>query len=109
MSYDHTNFQNIDPRSSKNDRSDVDSASNHVVEVINPTLPRIWAWAHHSDSYDWMDWHCPFPAIGPDGMDTVLPSGTQGPAGTRRPSRTERHQCARVEFRHVHLRNGGPK
>jgi hypothetical protein len=31
------------------------------------------------------------------------------PAGTQRPSRTERHRCARVESQHVHLRNGGPK
>jgi hypothetical protein len=64
MLYDHTNFQNIEHRTSKNHRSDVGSASNHVVDVINPTLPRNWAWVHHSDSYDWMDWHSPFPAIG---------------------------------------------
>ena len=57
MLYDHTNFQNIKHRTRKNDRSDVDLASNHVVEVINPSPPRNWAWAHHSDSYDWMDWH----------------------------------------------------
>ena len=48
-------------------------------------------------------------AYGRDGMDTAFPSGTQGPARTLRPSRTDRHQCARVEFRHVHLMNGGPK
>lgn len=46
---------------------------------------------------------------GRDGMDTALPSGTLGPTDTLRPSRTDRHQCARVAFRHVHLRSGGPK
>ena len=65
MFCDHANFQNIEHRSSKNDRSDVGSASNHVVEMNNPTLPRSWAWAHHSDSYDWMDWHSPFRETGP--------------------------------------------
>jgi hypothetical protein len=65
MFYDHTNFQNIDHRRGKNDRSDVGSPSNHDVEVINPTPARNWAWAHHSDSYDWMDWHNPFPATDP--------------------------------------------
>lgn len=65
MLYNHTNFQNIEHGSSKNNRSDVGSASNHVVEVIYPTLPRNWSWAHHSDSYDWMDWHSPFAATAP--------------------------------------------
>jgi len=40
---------------------------------------------------------------GRDGMDTALASGTQGPADVRRSSRTDRHQCARVAFRHVQL------
>ncbi|MGF6781905.1 hypothetical protein [Paraburkholderia sp. GAS334] len=65
MYYDHTNSQNIDHRSGTNDPRDVGSASNDVVEVINPTPARNWAWAHHSDLYDWMDWHSPFPASGP--------------------------------------------
>lgn len=65
MFYDHTNSQNIVHRSGANDRNDLGSASNHIVEVINPTPARNWAWAHHSDSYDWMDWHSPFPATGP--------------------------------------------
>jgi hypothetical protein len=37
------------------------------------------------------------------------PFGEARSSGTERPSRTDRHQCARVELRHVHLRNGGPK
>jgi len=40
------------------------------------------------------------------GMDTALPSGNW--ARLRAP-RTERHQCAKVELRHNHLRNGGPR
>ena len=64
MFYDYTNSKNIGDRSGMNNH-DVGSASNHVVEVINPTPARNWAWAHHSDSYDWMDWHSPFPSKGP--------------------------------------------
>jgi hypothetical protein len=65
MFYDHTNSQDIDHRSGTSDRRDVGSAANDIVEVINPTPARNWAWAHHSDSYDWMDWHSPFPATAP--------------------------------------------
>jgi hypothetical protein len=39
-------------------------------------------------------------------MVTALPPGMKG---KERPSRTERHRCAKVEFRHNHLRNGGPE
>ena len=45
-------------------------------------------------------------AYGRDGMDTALPPGKW--AQSRAP-RTERHQCAKVELRHNHLRNGGPR
>ena len=65
MYYDETNSQSIDHRSGTNDPSDLGSASNDVVEVINPTPARNWAWAHHSDLYDWMDCHSPFPGSGP--------------------------------------------
>jgi hypothetical protein len=65
MYYDHTNSQNIDHRCGTNDRSDAGAASIPVVEVINPTPARNWAWAHHSDLYDWMDWHSPSPASAP--------------------------------------------
>ena len=47
--------------------------------------------------------------IGRDGMDTALSSGMYALDERQRPSRTDRHQCARVEFQDVHLRNGGPK
>ncbi|MFL9915827.1 hypothetical protein PQR75_10610 [Paraburkholderia fungorum] len=62
MFYDETNSRNIDHRNGTNDRSDMGSASNQVLEVINPTPARNWAWAHQSDPYDWMDSHSPFPA-----------------------------------------------
>jgi hypothetical protein len=66
MYYDHTNSQNIDHRSGGTDvQSDVGLASNHVVEMRNPTPGMNWAWAHHSDSYDWMDLHSPFPVTAP--------------------------------------------
>ncbi len=64
MFYDHTNFRIIDHRSGTSDRSDAVLASNHVVGVIIPTPVRTWAWAHQNDSYDWMDWHSPFPSTG---------------------------------------------
>lgn len=64
MYYDHTISQKIDHRRSTNDRSDVGSMSNDVDEVSDPGSARNWAWAHHSDLYDWMDWHSPFPASG---------------------------------------------
>ncbi|MGF6598921.1 hypothetical protein P3T23_003638 [Paraburkholderia sp. GAS448] len=65
MFYDHTNSQNIDHRRGTSDRRDVGSAPNDVVDVINPPPARNWSWAHHGDSYDWMDWHSPFPATAP--------------------------------------------
>ena len=65
MYFDHTNLPKNDHRSVPNDRSDVGSASNQVVERTNPTPARNWAWVHNADSYDWMDSHSPFPATGP--------------------------------------------
>ncbi len=60
MYYEHTNSQNTDAGSSTNDPSKFDSVKNHVVEATGPNVARNWAWAHPSDSYDWMDWHSPF-------------------------------------------------
>jgi hypothetical protein len=65
MYYDHINSPDIEHRSGTNDRSDVVPASTRVVEVINPTPTSNWAWAHHGELYDWMDWHSPFPAASP--------------------------------------------
>jgi hypothetical protein len=67
----HTNFHNIEHRTDKNDRRDVGSVSNNVVELINPTLPRNWAWAHHSDTNDWMDWRSPFRETGSSEANAV--------------------------------------
>ncbi|MDH6147666.1 hypothetical protein OKW46_001591 [Paraburkholderia sp. WSM4179] len=65
MYCDRTNSLNTTVGSNTNDRNEAGSVSNHLVEATSIITARNWAWAHHSDSYDWMDWHSPFPAATP--------------------------------------------
>jgi hypothetical protein len=65
MYHDPADSQNTGMGRGTNDQSSFDAVSNHVIEAISLTSARNWAWAHHSDSYDWMDWHSPFPETTP--------------------------------------------
>ena len=65
MDHKRLNFRNSSAERTTSDRSKADSLSNHVVMADDLTSPRNWAWTHRSDSYDWMDWHSPFPATSP--------------------------------------------
>ncbi len=42
-----------------NERRVVASSTAFSRKATERTKARNWAWAHHTDSYDWMDWHSP--------------------------------------------------
>jgi len=57
MKRESLNFRNIDDHSGAGVRARVEVASSDKAQAA--AAPRNWAWAHFSDSYDWMDSHSP--------------------------------------------------
>jgi hypothetical protein len=57
------NFRNIDDHSGAGARGCAGVVSSEQARVESTkSAPRNWAWAHTSDSYDWMDSHSPLPS-----------------------------------------------
>jgi hypothetical protein len=61
MKRESFNFRNIDDQSGAGARGCAGVASNAKPADAKPAT-RNWAWAHTSDSYDWMDSHSPLPS-----------------------------------------------
>ncbi|MBP0588697.1 hypothetical protein J8I87_02985 [Paraburkholderia sp. LEh10] len=60
MKRESLSFRNIDDQSGAGVRNRVVTASKQQVQAVAAQAqPRNWAWAHISDSYDWMDSHSP--------------------------------------------------
>ncbi len=57
MKRESLNFRNIDDHSGAGVRARVEVVSSDKAQAA--AIPRNWAWAHVSDSYDWMDSHSP--------------------------------------------------
>ena len=68
MKYDSSNILNIEAQGGTSVRRGTKSASSEVSQAMaeKKAIARNWAWAHHSESYDWMDTHSPF---SPDDLD----------------------------------------
>jgi hypothetical protein len=63
MNHDSNTFHNSDDECGINDDMNFDSSAKDGVDAISPGSSANWAWAQSGDSYDWMDWHSPFPAV----------------------------------------------
>jgi hypothetical protein len=63
MKRESLSFRNIDDQSGAGVRNRVGVVSNEQSQESSvPRVPsRNWAWAHISDTYDWMDSHSPSP------------------------------------------------
>ncbi|MEI6000467.1 hypothetical protein H3V53_25705 [Paraburkholderia bengalensis] len=59
MKRESLNFRNIDDHSGAGARVRVEAVSTEKAQAA--AVPRNWAWAHASESYDWMDTHSPAP------------------------------------------------
>lgn len=60
MKRESLNFRNIDDHSGAGVRARVEAVSSEKTQAAQAdAVPRNWAWAHVSDSYDWMDAHSP--------------------------------------------------
>ncbi|BCZ82598.1 hypothetical protein PTKU64_62730 [Paraburkholderia terrae] len=57
MKREPLNFRNIDDHSGAGVRTRIEAVSSENAQAA--AVPRNWAWAHFSDSYDWMDSHSP--------------------------------------------------
>jgi hypothetical protein len=62
MKYDSLNFLNSEAQGGASVRCGVSSASSEGSQTMEDKQApaRNWAWAHRSESYDWMDSHSPF-------------------------------------------------
>ncbi len=62
MKYNASNYLNTEAQGGTSVRRDARSKSSESSQTIDDTKAsaRNWAWAHHTDSYDWMDMHSPF-------------------------------------------------
>lgn len=62
MNYDSRNSRNISSAERTNDKYDEGSTSEEIAQAVGKTggTSRNWAWAHSTESYDWMDSHSPF-------------------------------------------------
>ncbi|MGF6902229.1 hypothetical protein P3T22_003506 [Paraburkholderia sp. GAS348] len=59
MKYDSSNSINIGRGERMNDKHDEGSPSEEAAQAVGKKreAARNWAWAHSSESYDWMDSH----------------------------------------------------
>jgi hypothetical protein len=57
MKRESLNFRNIDDHGGAGVRARIEAVSSEKAQAA--AVPRNWAWAHFSDSYDWMDTHSP--------------------------------------------------
>ncbi len=66
MNYDSSIFRKSGVRSRVSDDGDALSQTNGISQKSSSAHApaRNWAWAHRTDSYDWMDSHCPFSTSG---------------------------------------------
>jgi hypothetical protein len=62
MKYDSSSFLNIEAQGGTSVRPVTSSASSESSQATDDkkASARNWAWAHHSEAYDWMDSHSPF-------------------------------------------------
>jgi hypothetical protein len=62
MNYDSSNSRNNGRAERTNDKYNEGSPSEEVAQAVGKKreTERNWAWAHSSESYDWMDSHSLF-------------------------------------------------
>ncbi|RZF27298.1 hypothetical protein EVC45_23270 [Paraburkholderia sp. UYCP14C] len=65
MKRETLNFRHTDDHGGASVPAHVEVVSSKKEQAA--AVPRNWAWAHHSDSYDWMDTHTP--GVGTDLLD----------------------------------------
>jgi hypothetical protein len=61
MKFDSLNYLNIEAQAGTSVRRGTTPASNEGSPTVDDkhATARNWAWAHQSESYDWMDAHSP--------------------------------------------------
>jgi len=63
MNHESNTSHNSDIECGSNHGLIFNSSSKDAGDAISRASSANWAWAQSGDSYDWMDWHSPFPAV----------------------------------------------